>query len=79
MLTRYFEAAMKRAEYEDLGDEGWYGHIPGFQGLWAEGPSQAECSENLRAALEVWVMVGLYFHDPLPVVDGLDLSVRTAA
>jgi predicted RNase H-like HicB family nuclease len=79
MLTKYFEAAMQHAVYEQLSTGVWFGSIPGFQGLWAEGDTRGECAEDLRAALEVWVMVGIYRHHRLPIVDGIDLAVAEAA
>jgi len=79
MLTKYIDAAMRRAEYEDLGDEGWFGHIPGFQGLWANAPTLDEARQELRSTLEDWLLIGLRLGHPIPIVDGIDLNVRSVA
>ena len=40
MLTRYVEAAMRRARYEILKDDGtYYGEIPGCRGVYANAAS----------------------------------------
>jgi predicted RNase H-like HicB family nuclease len=75
MLTKYLKAAMRGAEYEQLPDGSWWGHIPGFKGLWADGPSQDSCRTELESALEDWVVFSLGRQLPVPVVDGIDLSV----
>jgi len=37
MLTSYIRAAMRRAKYEILPDDNsFYGHIPGFDGLYGK-------------------------------------------
>ncbi len=36
MLTKYIQAALHRASYKILPDDGtFFGEIPGFQGVWA--------------------------------------------
>jgi predicted RNase H-like HicB family nuclease len=76
-LTDYFEAAMRRANYEMLEDgEGFFGSIPELQGVWGHGTTLEECRRELRSALEDWVLVGLYRRHPIPPVDGLDLNVQ---
>jgi hypothetical protein len=79
VLTDYIKAAMRHAEYEDLADEGWYGHIPGFEGLWASAPSQSEIPKELQSSLEDWILVGLRLGHALPIVDGIDLNVQRVA
>ena len=40
MLTDYIRAAMRRTKYEILEDDKtFYGHIPGFQGVYANAPT----------------------------------------
>lgn len=73
MLTDYINAAIKRATYEDLQEEGWYGHIEGFTGLWANGRSRDEAEQELRSALEDWILFGLVNGYPVPPIDGIDL------
>jgi predicted RNase H-like HicB family nuclease len=46
MLTSYIQAAMKRAHYEILTDDGtFYGEIPGFDGVLANAGTLEECRE----------------------------------
>ena len=72
MLTEYIAAAMRKAKYEILEDDGsYYGEIPGFQGVYANTDSLKECEEELESVLEDWIMIGLRFGDPMPEIDGL--------
>ncbi len=80
MLTAYIEAAMARAQFERLADEGtYYGEIPGFQGVWANAPTPQACRAELQEVLEDWLLVGLRLGHPLPVVNGIDLNVKVSA
>jgi len=75
VLRAYLEAALRHAQYEQLGgDEGFYGEIPGFDGLWANASSLEACREELASALEDWVVAGLQLGHDLPAVDGMMLS-----
>ncbi len=78
MLTRYIQAAMARARFERLRDGTVYGHIPGFEGVWAHAPTEDACREELQDVLEEWIVVRLKHDLPLPVLEGLDLN-RVAA
>ena len=80
MLTKYIRAAMARARYEILADDGsYYGHIPGFEGVWTNAGALEECRQELAEVLEDWLLIGLSRHLPIPVLDGIDLTVRDAA
>ena len=77
MLTEYLRAAMAMAHYDLLGDgEGFYGEIPGFQGVLAEADTLEACREELASALEDWLLFRISRHLPTPVLGGLDLAVR---
>ncbi len=56
-ILQYMSAAMRRAQYELLedGSNEWYAHIPGFEGLWATGPSVEEARADLYDALDSWL------------------------
>ncbi|ADJ26729.1 conserved hypothetical protein [Dehalogenimonas lykanthroporepellens BL-DC-9] len=76
MLTDYFEAAMKKAVYEILADDKtYYGSIPGFKGVWANHKTLEGCRQELREALEDWVVISISRHLPLPVVDNIELKI----
>ena len=80
MLTKYIQAAMRRARYEILPDgEGFYGEIPGFEGVWANADTLEACREELQEVLEGWLLLGLAQGHSLPVVDGIDLTIRKEA
>lgn len=79
MLLAYISAVMKKAEFEILADEGHFGQIPGFQGVWANGPTLESCREELQQVLEDWILVSVAKNLPLPVVDGMELKVREVA
>ena len=80
MLTKYIEAAMRNARYEVLPEDGTiFGEVPGFPGVWANAPTQAECREELQEVLEDWLLLGFRRHITLPVVDGIDLNAPAVA
>jgi predicted RNase H-like HicB family nuclease len=75
MLTDYIKAAMRHAQYEILEDDGtFYGHIPECQGAWANEDTLEACREELRSALEDWLLLGIVLGHPIPVIDGIDLN-----
>jgi predicted RNase H-like HicB family nuclease len=75
MLLQYIQAAMRRARYEILSDDGtYYGEIPDCPGVWANEPTLEGCRESLQSALEDWILFSVARHQPLPVLDGLDLA-----
>lgn len=80
VLTQYIRAAMRNTQYEIIEDDGSiFATIPGFDGLWANAPTRAEVDAALESALEGWLLVGLAHDQPLPVIDGIDLTVREVA
>ena len=77
MLTDYVEAAMSRAKYKILAeDEGFFGEIPGFRGVWANARMLEACRNELREVLEDWILVSLRLGKDLPVVNGINLNPR---
>jgi predicted RNase H-like HicB family nuclease len=80
MLTSYIRAAMRRARYEILPEDGtFFGSTLGFQGVWANAPSLEGCREELESALEDWILIRISDHLDLPVVDGMELAVKREA
>ena len=76
MLTEYIQAALKKARYEILPDDGsYYGEIPGFQGVYSNATTLEECRTQLQEVLEDWLLISVYHHLPIPVVDGIELNV----
>ena len=77
MLTHYIQAAMHRAKYEILPDDGtFYGEIPGFDGVYANAVTLEACREELEEVLEEWVLFRVSRNFPLPAVDGIELTIK---
>jgi predicted RNase H-like HicB family nuclease len=77
MLTEYLQAAMRRAHYELLdNEEGFYGEIPGFQGLLAHAPTLEKCREELLSALEDWLLFRISRHLSIPSIDGMSFEIK---
>lgn len=65
---------MRQAEFETLPDGSVYGHIKGFEGVWASAKSIAACRRELQEVLEEWMLFRLKQNLPLPVVAEIDLN-----
>ncbi len=77
MLMEYLRLAMAAAHYELLSEEeGFYGEIPGFQGVYAQGETLEACREELASTLEDWLLFRISRHLPTPVVGGVDLTIK---
>ena len=80
MLTRYIRAAMGRAKYEILRDDGtFYGEIPGFDGVYANANSLEACREQLEQVLEEWILFRVSRNLSLPVIEGIRLKIKEVA
>ena len=80
MLTNYIRAAMRKARYEILKDDGsFYGEIPGFNGVYANAGTLEACREELEEVLEEWILFRVSKNLLLPEVDGLELSIKEVA
>lgn len=68
---------MGEARYELLGGgEGFYGEIPGFDGVLAQAVTLEACRDELAGTLEDWLLFRISRNFPVPVVHGMDLAVR---
>ena len=80
MIRPYIAAAMAKAEYKILCDDGsFFGRIPGFQGVWANNDTLEECRVELEEVLEVWLLFSISRNLDVPVVDGIDINVKVPA
>ena len=71
MLGRYIEAAMRRARYEILDDDGTcYGEIPECRGVYANAATLEQCRTALAETLEDWLLLRIHKHLPLPKANG---------
>ena len=77
--SEYLKEAMRRAEYERLEDgSGFYAHIPGFDGLWASGPTIEDTRNELFDALDGWLYVNAFVSQlPAPKLEGVELAPPT--
>ena len=80
MLTKYLRAAMAHAKYEILSDDRtFYGEIPGFNGVYANASSLEACREELEEVLEEWILFRIAKNLPLPVIEGIELTIKEVA
>lgn len=80
MLLDYIQAAMRHAKYEILPEDNtYYGEIDGFDGVYANDASLEACREQLEEVLEEWILFRVYKNLRLPVVDGLELTIKEVA
>lgn len=47
-----------------------------LQGVWANADTLEACREELQELLEQWIVIGLKITTPIPVLDGIELSVK---
>ncbi len=78
VLSEYVERAMAEAVYDKLEDGTFSARIPACPGVIAFAPSLKESEEELRSTLEDWILVGLKFRHPLPVIGTIDLNKEPA-
>jgi predicted RNase H-like HicB family nuclease len=80
MLTEYVGSAMKRAHYEILEDDkSYYGEVRECQGVYANAATLEDCRTELEQTLEDWILLRVSKNLPLPVLDGMELSVKEVA
>lgn len=72
MLERYLDAAMERAVFEVLPDDGTYfGRVPELRGAWANEPTLDACRGELREAVRDWVLFRFSRGLTVPSVGGI--------
>lgn len=80
VLLDYVDHAMKKAVYEILSDDDtYYGHLPGFRGVYANAKNLETCRHELREVLEEWILIRLRRNLTLPVVKGINLNLKKVA
>jgi predicted RNase H-like HicB family nuclease len=79
MIVEYCKKAIETAIYKQLSDGTWFGEIPGFQGVWANGQSIDKCREELMEVLEEWLFLKLKDGNLIPEIDGLQIEFRQFA
>ena len=80
MLMKYIQTAMRHAKYEILSDDSsFYGEIPICEGVYANAASLEECREQLEEVLEEWILFRVHKNLHLPVIDGIELTIKEVA
>ncbi len=79
MLIEYITKAMRKAVYEKFEDGTYSGKIPQCPGVIAFGETLYQCQEELRSALEGWLIVKIRHGDRLPVMGGINLNNKMPA
>jgi len=80
MLLEYIQAALRHAKYEILpDDQSYYGEIPECRGVYANADNLEDCREELREVLEEWVLFRVHRNLALPVIDGIELTIKEVA
>ena len=72
MLTEFITKKLKGARYKFLKDGTYFGEIPMLKGVWANAKNLEGCREELRSALEDWMLFKLKDGDAIP---GLQIGV----
>ena len=79
MFTRFVESVMRKARFERIDRKRMYfGRIPGFTGVWAEGKTLHECERDLREVLEEWLLIKIRKHRFVPTTGKYDLNALFA-
>jgi predicted RNase H-like HicB family nuclease len=76
VLTDYVKQALALAVYEELEDGTFAGRISPCTGVIAFATTREECQDELRSVLEEWILLGLKLGHPLPVLGGIDLTLK---
>jgi predicted RNase H-like HicB family nuclease len=80
MLLEYIQAALRHARYEILqNDRSYYGEIPECAGVYANAGALEDCREELREVLEEWILFRVHRNLPLPIIDGIELTIKEVA
>ena len=80
MLLEYLEAALKKAKYEILRDDGsYYAEIPGFRGVYANARDLESCRKELQEVVEEWILIRLRRNRTVPILKGINLNLKKVA
>lgn len=80
MLIEYLQAALRHARYEILPDDGaYYGEISECNGVYANAETLEGCRDELQEVLEEWVLFRVHRNLPLPIIDGIELTIKEVA
>ena len=66
MLTNFVHQKIAQAKYRKLLDGSYFGSVPGLKGVWANAKNLEDCREELRSALEDWLLFKIKDGDSIP-------------
>lgn len=66
MLSEFIAKKLAEARYKMLKNGVYFGEVPALRGVWASAKNLEECREELRLALEDWLLFKLKDGDPIP-------------
>ncbi len=66
MLSEFITKKLKEARYKLLKNGSYFGAIPGLKGVWANAKNLEDCREELRSALEDWLLFSVKEGDLIP-------------
>ena len=78
MIREYVDRGLRRARYDKLEDGSFVGEVPELQGVLATAATLEECRNQLAEVIEEWVLVRVSRGLPVPVLDGVEVSVTAA-
>lgn len=73
-LSKYVEAALKKAEYEKDENGVVIGKVPGASGFFAQGDTFEEARANLQDVIEGNVMLALQLALEIPEIEGIEIK-----
>ena len=80
MLVQYIRAALRHARYEIFGRRRFIlRRDSGMHSVYANATTLEDCREQLAEVIEEWVFFRVHQHLPLPVIDGIELTIKEVA
>ena len=76
MLIEYINKAMATAAYDKLSEDTFAGKISQCPGVVSFGRTLYECQEELKDALEGWLLVKIRHGDKIPVISKINLNKK---
>ena len=80
MITRYLDAALRRARYAPLVEDGSYcATVHGLRGVIATGATLEACRDQLADVIEEWILVRVARRLYVPALGRAKIEVRKAS
>jgi predicted RNase H-like HicB family nuclease len=79
MISRYVDAALRRAHFVALAEGGYTATVTGLRGVIATGATLETCRDQLSEVVEEWVLVRVARGLDVPPLGGAKVQVRKAS